>query len=93
MENQRARSLMENYSPNKNNKIENRMAMQNAENIADHDITIDIENFDQSKADGQENDDDMERDPDFNTLNYTKGKFTGGRDKHSKGAMKFDPKD
>jgi len=46
MENQRARSLMENYSPNKNNKIENRMAMQNAENIADHDITIDIENFD-----------------------------------------------
>ena len=73
---------MENYSPNKTPNIENRLAMQNALDINDKEISIGIDNFDESK--GGQGDDDMERDLAGGTLNYTKGNFVGGRDKRMK---------
>ena len=38
---------MENYTPGRGSNIENRMAMQNALDINDKEISIGIENFDE----------------------------------------------
>ena len=81
---------MENYTPgNKSTNIENRMAMQNALDIADKEISIGIDNFDEASKTIGQGDDDMERDLAAGTLNYTKSNFVGGRDKR----MKLDKKE
>ena len=58
--------------------------------IADQEISIGIENIDDySKTIGQ-GDDDMERDINAGTLNYTRTNFVGGRDKRIKQDRKED---